>query len=85
MLYFQSQVDETAESIFCYRPLFFFFFFFSLARKVMAEASPTLGLIDKRVPLARYPSTHPPCYCGRQLWTLVCHHTYPQTFKGAPL
>lgn len=22
---------------------------------------------------------------GRQLWTLVCHHTYPQTFKGASL
>lgn len=32
-----------------------------------------------------YPGTHSPRAVGRQLWTLVCHHTYPQTFKGAPL
>lgn len=34
---------------------------FFLACKVKAEASPTMGLIDKRVPVERYPGTHPPC------------------------
>lgn len=53
---FQSQVDETAERTFCHQSHIFF-----LACKVMAEASPTMGLIDKRDPVARYPGTHPPC------------------------
>ena len=48
-------MDETAEDLLS--PVAYFF----LACKVTPEASPTMGLIDKRVPAVRYPGTHPPC------------------------